>query len=246
MQIFHLRHLVDSPRNYPRTRQTKAVSFASRWAWVSRLAKVQAPPHASFKPVVFGRASKKQPRQQDCRWAKPTSLCGWARTPLSLDQPIGERQDNYLGELLQDHREDDPLQNTNQNLLKSRITEVLRTLDYRERTIIRFRYGLVDGSIHYPAGSRHHVWRYQGTGSPDRACGAGQTKAPESYKKACGFPGHAVADQVWELNEMTNNETTREQLICQLETLRKRIASLEALHKEHTHAQEAWQTSNEC
>ena len=35
------------------------------------------------------------------------------RAPVSLDQPIGERQDNYLGKLLRDYREDDPLYNTN-------------------------------------------------------------------------------------------------------------------------------------
>ena len=68
--------------------------------------------------------------------------------PVSLDQPIGERQDNYLGKLLPDHREFDPLHNANQDLLKSRITEVLQRLDYRARTIIRLRYGFVGGRIH--------------------------------------------------------------------------------------------------
>ena len=45
------------------------------------------------------------------------------RAPLSLDQPIDTRHENYLGELLQDHREVDPLHTTNQDLLKSRITK---------------------------------------------------------------------------------------------------------------------------
>jgi signal transduction histidine kinase len=43
---------------------------------------------------------------------------------------------------------------------------------------------------------------------------------------------------------MTYQEKTREQLICELETLRKRTAALEALHKEHTHARAAWQTQH--
>ena len=68
--------------------------------------------------------------------------------PLSLDLPIGERQDDYLGEFLQDYREDDPLHKTNQDQLKSRIAEVLQRLDYRERTIVRFRFGFVDGRTH--------------------------------------------------------------------------------------------------
>ena len=78
--------------------------------------------------------------------ARLTMRMGYA--PLSLDQPIGEGQDHYLGKLLPDHREDDPLHNTNQDLLRSRITEVLQKLNYRERTIVRLRYGFVGGRIH--------------------------------------------------------------------------------------------------
>jgi RNA polymerase primary sigma factor len=68
-----------------------------------------------------------------------------ARQPLSLDQPVGEHDDSYFGEFLQDHREDDPLQGINQESLKTRIAEVLSALDYREREIIRLRFGLADG-----------------------------------------------------------------------------------------------------
>ena len=68
-----------------------------------------------------------------------------ARQPLSLDQPVGEHDDTYFGEFLQDHREDDPLQGINQESLKNRIAEVLDALDYREREIIRLRFGLADG-----------------------------------------------------------------------------------------------------
>jgi RNA polymerase primary sigma factor len=69
-------------------------------------------------------------------------------TPRSLDEPIDERHENYLGELVQDHRENDPLRNTTQAQLKSRVTEVLQELNYRERAVVRFRFGFVDGRIH--------------------------------------------------------------------------------------------------
>jgi RNA polymerase primary sigma factor len=68
-----------------------------------------------------------------------------ARQPLSLDQPVGEHDDSYFGEFLQDYREDDPLLEMNQQSLKSRIADVLQSLDYREREILRLRYGLADG-----------------------------------------------------------------------------------------------------
>jgi len=65
--------------------------------------------------------------------------------PLSLDQPISDHDDSFFGEFLQDHREEDPLHDMNRELLRSRIASVLKALNYREREIIRLRYGLVDG-----------------------------------------------------------------------------------------------------
>jgi RNA polymerase primary sigma factor len=65
--------------------------------------------------------------------------------PLSLDQPVGDHDDSFFGEFLEDHREVDPLLELNQESLRSRIAEVLSALDYREREIIRLRFGLADG-----------------------------------------------------------------------------------------------------
>jgi RNA polymerase primary sigma factor len=74
-----------------------------------------------------------------------TNIMRMSRQPLSLDQPVGEHDDTYFGEFLQDHREDDPLHGMNCESLKARIAEVLDALDYREREIIRLRFGLADG-----------------------------------------------------------------------------------------------------
>jgi len=74
-----------------------------------------------------------------------TCIMRMARQPLSLDQPVGEHDDTYFGEFLEDYREDDPLMEMNQDMLKAKIADVLQSLDYREREIIRLRYGLVDG-----------------------------------------------------------------------------------------------------
>jgi RNA polymerase primary sigma factor len=68
-----------------------------------------------------------------------------ARHPLSLDQPVGDHDDSYFGEFLEDYRDEDPLYDTNQQALKARIDEAMQTLSYREREILRLRYGLADG-----------------------------------------------------------------------------------------------------
>ena len=65
--------------------------------------------------------------------------------PLSLDQPVTDREDSYFGEFLQDKREEDPLSEMGRNLLKTRIADVLGGLDYREREVLRLRFGLADG-----------------------------------------------------------------------------------------------------
>jgi RNA polymerase primary sigma factor len=67
------------------------------------------------------------------------------RQPLSLDQPVGEHDDSYFGEFLEDYRDDDPLFDTNQQALKERIDICLQELSHREREILRLRYGLADG-----------------------------------------------------------------------------------------------------
>lgn len=68
-----------------------------------------------------------------------------ARQPLSLDQPVGEHEESYFGEFLKDHREDDPLYESNQEALKHRIEEAMEHLNFREREILKLRYGLTDG-----------------------------------------------------------------------------------------------------
>jgi RNA polymerase primary sigma factor len=68
-----------------------------------------------------------------------------SRQPLSLDQPVGDHDDSYFGEFLEDYRDDDPLYDTHQEALKHRIAEAMQGLNYREREILRLRYGLADG-----------------------------------------------------------------------------------------------------
>ncbi len=67
------------------------------------------------------------------------------RQPLSLDQPVGDHDDSFFGEFVEDHRDVDPLQDMTQTMLKQRLADALSELNYREREILRLRYGLTDG-----------------------------------------------------------------------------------------------------
>jgi RNA polymerase primary sigma factor len=67
------------------------------------------------------------------------------RYPISLDRPVGNSDDSHFGELLPDGTAESPSNGAQQEMLRIRIANVLKTLSYREREIIRLRYGLGDG-----------------------------------------------------------------------------------------------------
>jgi RNA polymerase primary sigma factor len=65
--------------------------------------------------------------------------------PISLDTPVGESEDSSFGDFLEDISEYTPSESAMQKLLKDKIGQVLKSLTYREREIIKLRYGLGDG-----------------------------------------------------------------------------------------------------
>jgi RNA polymerase primary sigma factor len=68
-----------------------------------------------------------------------------AKQPVSLDRPVGDGEDTNFGELVEDRSTENPAQAAAGEMLKSQIDQVLKTLTYREREIIKLRYGLGDG-----------------------------------------------------------------------------------------------------
>jgi RNA polymerase primary sigma factor len=68
-----------------------------------------------------------------------------SRQPISLDRPVGESEDSYFGDFIEDTSVDSPVSAATNEMLKDKIEGVLKTLTYREREIIKLRYGLGDG-----------------------------------------------------------------------------------------------------
>lgn len=67
------------------------------------------------------------------------------RHPVSLDRPVGESEDSSFGELIEDNSCEMPVRTASNGILRDQIDSLLKTLTYREREIIRLRYGLGDG-----------------------------------------------------------------------------------------------------
>jgi len=68
-----------------------------------------------------------------------------SRYPISLDRPVGNSEDSHFGDLLPDGCVRPPSIGATHGMLRHRIAKVLKTLSYREREIIKLRYGLGDG-----------------------------------------------------------------------------------------------------
>ena len=68
-----------------------------------------------------------------------------SRYPISLDRPVGNSEDSHFGDLLPDTGAENPAVGAAQEMLRNRISKVLKSLSYREREIIKLRYGLGDG-----------------------------------------------------------------------------------------------------
>ncbi len=68
-----------------------------------------------------------------------------SKHPVSLDRPVGDSEDSYFGEFIEDEGAESPVTSATHKMLKDRIKDILQTLNYREREIIKLRYGIGDG-----------------------------------------------------------------------------------------------------
>src|SRR3954452_11426675 len=76
---------------------------------------------------------------------KVTDLLDHARDPVSLDMPVGAEEDAPLGDFIEDGEATDAESAVISGLLQDDLRRVLATLDDREQSVIRLRYGIDDG-----------------------------------------------------------------------------------------------------
>ncbi|HEV2968926.1 MAG TPA: sigma-70 family RNA polymerase sigma factor [Pirellulales bacterium] len=67
------------------------------------------------------------------------------RHPVSLDRPVGESEDSSFGEFIEDGGTESPIISASHGMLRQKVEGLLKTLTFREREIVRLRYGLGDG-----------------------------------------------------------------------------------------------------
>ncbi|HEX5991978.1 MAG TPA: RNA polymerase sigma factor RpoD [Thermomicrobiales bacterium] len=84
-------------------------------------------------------------RAMDVTDDKVRQVLDVSRHPISLEAPVGQEGDAFLGDFIEDESMPHPLELASHELLKSQICEALAKLTERERKIIVLRFGLEDG-----------------------------------------------------------------------------------------------------
>lgn len=77
--------------------------------------------------------------------AKTREVKKIAQDPISLETPIGEKEDSHLGDFIEDHEAIAPDDAAGSILLREQIEELLTGLTERERQVLELRFGLKDG-----------------------------------------------------------------------------------------------------
>ncbi|MBW3634746.1 MAG: RNA polymerase sigma factor RpoD [Chloroflexi bacterium] len=84
-------------------------------------------------------------RAMDVTDDKVRQVLDVSRHPISLEAPVGQDGDAFLGDFIEDESMPHPLELASHELLKSQICDALSKLTERERKIIVLRFGLEDG-----------------------------------------------------------------------------------------------------
>jgi len=76
---------------------------------------------------------------------KVKSVFTAAQEPVSLDKPVGDDEDSFIGDFIEDESVVSPTESAERMLLSERLDKALSLLSKREAKVIKMRYGLMDG-----------------------------------------------------------------------------------------------------
>ena len=68
-----------------------------------------------------------------------------AQQPISLQSPVGDGEDSSFGDFIEDKSTESPSEITSFTLLRDKLSDVLTSLNERERKVLELRFGLGDG-----------------------------------------------------------------------------------------------------
>ncbi len=93
--------------------------------------------HRKLDPEVARRLERSS--------AKVRRIQRLSQEPLSLNTPVGNEENSYLGDFIEDDSLPGPVDSASRRLLKEHMQEILDGLNERERRVLIMRFGLEDG-----------------------------------------------------------------------------------------------------
>ena len=95
----------------------------------------------------FGREPTAEEIAEDMEFPveRVRAVLKMAQQPISLQSPVGGAEDMSFGDFIEDKSSEDPSDVTSFSLLRDKLTDVLASLNERERKVLELRFGLGDG-----------------------------------------------------------------------------------------------------
>ena len=120
-----------------------------------------------------------------------------AQDPVSLEAPVGEEEDSFLGDFIPDEDAPAPIDSAMQSVFKDELNKALDTLPARERDVLKFRYGIGSDQTAlrhgrwtdpHVGGSRQGIQRHPRANPPDRSKGAEETPPTVPQQESAYIP----------------------------------------------------------
>ena len=136
----------------------------------------------------YGRepTSEEIGRDMDVSPEKVREILKISQEPVSLETPIGEEEDNHLGDFIEDRGAVAPAEAASYQLLKEQVEDVLDTLNLRERRVLQLRFGLEDGTQPHTGRSGQGVRRHPRAHPADRGQGAQKAASSLPLQRSSG------------------------------------------------------------
>lgn len=87
-------------------------------------------------------------RSSGIRMSEAMTVLQMNRNLISLDQPVNRYDESVFGDFIEDKREESPMERINCEAIREKLNDLLYDLSYREREVIRLRYGLANGHLY--------------------------------------------------------------------------------------------------
>ena len=85
--------------------------------------------------------------EMGCSVEKVREIIKYAQDPISLEERVGKEEDSVIGDFIPDANAPDPEQIVSRTILREKIMEALDSLTPRESSVIKMRFGLIDGRV---------------------------------------------------------------------------------------------------